>query len=93
MLGSQAGGGRASALQFETDQATNLPYKQIRGLDQVFPALPADLHPVAVARLLRTAHADLQLNGSPECPLQWLRSGGDIQPVMRIVQAADWASR
>lgn len=37
------------ALQFGCDERTRLPCRQIRGLDQVFPALPPDLHPAAVA--------------------------------------------
>lgn len=81
------------ALQFERNKATGKPYKQIRGLDKVFPALPADLHPVAVAGFLRTPQSDLQLDGRPETPLRWLSSGGDVEPVLRMVQAADWASR
>jgi hypothetical protein len=81
------------ALQFETDARTGLPAKQIRGLDRVFAALPADLHPVAVAGFLRTPHADLTLHGRALSPLEWLRSGGDVEPVLRLVDAADWASR
>ncbi len=67
--------------------------KQIRGLDRVFAALPHDLHPVAVAGFLRTPHPDLTLGGRPVTPLEWLRSGGDLTPVLRLVEAADWASR
>jgi hypothetical protein len=81
------------AVQFESHPQTNLPYKQIRGLDQVFPALPADLHPVSVAGFLRTPQPDLTLDGARLSPLQWLHSGGAIEPVLRLVEAADWASR
>ncbi|MBV8349792.1 MAG: DNA-binding protein [Mycolicibacterium sp.] len=81
------------ALQFERDRATGKPRKQIRGLDKVFAALPADLHPVAVAGLLRTPQADLQIAEHPETPLRWLGSGGNVEAVLRVVQAADWASR
>lgn len=81
------------ALQFERDKATDRPRKQIRGLDKVFAGLPADLHPVAVAGFLRTPQADLQINGRPETPLRWLSSGGDVEAVLRAVEAADWASR
>ena len=81
------------ALQFEPDPRTGMPAKQIRGLDRVFPVLPADLHPVAVAGFLRTAHPDLTLRGRALSPLEWLRSGGDVEPVLRLVDAADWASR
>jgi hypothetical protein len=81
------------ALQFETDLHSGHPHKQIRGLNRVFPALPADLHPVAVAGFLRTPHPDLSLDGRPTSPLEWLRSGGDVAAVLRLVEAADWASR
>jgi hypothetical protein len=81
------------ALQFESDPHTNRPYKQIRGLDRVFAALPPDLHPVSVAGFLRTPHPNLTLGGRPVSPREWLHSGGAIDPVMRLVEAADWASR
>lgn len=81
------------ALQFETDLQTGLPHKQIRGLDRVFAALAPNLHPVAVAGFLRTPHPDLALQGRPVHPLEWLQSGGDVDPVLRLVEAADWASR
>lgn len=81
------------ALQFETDPQTGLPHKQIRGLDRVFVALAPNLHPVAVAGFLRTPHPDLALQGRPVHPLEWLQSGGDVDPVLRLVEAADWASR
>jgi nuclear transport factor 2 (NTF2) superfamily protein len=81
------------ALQFETDPQTGRPYKQIRGLDRVFAALAPNLHPVAVAGFLRTPHPDLALHGGPAHPLEWLQSGGHVDPVLRLVEAADWASR
>lgn len=81
------------ALQFENDPQTGLPHKQIRGLDRVFAALAPNLHPVAVAGFLRTPHPDLVLQGRPVHPLEWLQSGGDVDPVLRLVEAADWASR
>lgn len=81
------------ALQFETDPRTGVPHKQVRGLDRVFAALAPNLHPVAVAGFLRTPHPDLALQGRPVHPLEWLQSGGDVDPVLRLVEAADWASR
>jgi len=80
------------AMQFESDAKTG-KYKQIRGLDRVFAALAPDLHPVAVAGFLRTPHPDLTLRGRPMSPIEWLHSGGDVAPVLRLVEAADWASR
>ncbi len=79
-------------LQFESDPKTG-ETRQIRGLDQVLAALPQDLHPTAVAGFLRAPHPDLAIDGYLRTPLEWLRSGGDVAPVLRLVQAADWASR
>jgi hypothetical protein len=81
------------ALQFEPDESAALPVRQVRGLDQVLPALPPDLHPAALAGFLRTPQIDLQMNGQPQSPLGWLRNGGDVPPVLRIIEAANWASR
>ena len=38
-------------------------------------------------------HPDLALDRRPLAPLEWLRSGGEVAPVLRLVEAADWASR
>jgi hypothetical protein len=85
-----AGGWVFPALQFENVDGR---WRQIRHLDQVLPAIPADIHPLAVARLLTTAQPDLVVDGQPVSPVQWLRNGGDIHAVLSIVHAADWASR
>jgi hypothetical protein len=85
-----AGGWVFPALQFEDVDGRR---RQIRHFDQVLPALPTDLHPLAVARLLTTAQPDLVVDGQPVSPLQWLRNGGDVHAVLTIIQAADWASR
>jgi hypothetical protein len=79
-------------MQFDEDPKTGAR-QQIRGLDQVFRALPRDLHPVAVAGFLNTPHPDLTLANQPMSPTNWLRSGGDIAPIPRLVDAANWASR
>jgi hypothetical protein len=78
------------ALQFEDEAGRR---GQIRGLDQVLRALPADLHPLSVAGFLTTPQADLRIGGQPVSPLDWLRSGGDVRPVINAAEAADWASR
>jgi hypothetical protein len=80
-------------LQFVSDPHTGRPGKQIRGLDRVFAALAPDLHPVAVAGFLRTPQPDLMLHGRPMAPLDWLRSGGEVAPVLRLVEVADWSGR
>lgn len=66
--------------------------RQIRGLDQVFKALPHDLHPVAVAGFLTTPQPNLLLEGNPTSPVIWLRSGGDITAVLDLIETARWAS-
>lgn len=75
-------------LQFETGDDGG-PVRQIRGLDQVFKALPAGLHPVAVAGFLRTPQPDLYL-GRPLTPTEWLRSGGDVDQAVAAAAEAEW---
>ena len=78
------------ALQFEDEAGRR---GQIRGLDQVLRVLPADLHPLSVAGFLTTPQADLRIGGQPVSPLAWLRSGGDVGPVINVAEVADWSSR
>jgi hypothetical protein len=85
-----AGGWVFPALQFEDVDGRR---RQIRHLDQVLPAIPTDIHPLAVARLLSSSQPDLVVDAHPVSPLQWLRDGGDLRAVRKIVDAADWASR
>jgi hypothetical protein len=63
-------GWRLPAVQFADDGG------MVPGLDRVLPAIPADLHPVAVWRWLTTPIPDLSLDGSPAAPLPWLAAGG-----------------
>jgi hypothetical protein len=76
------------ALQFET-ASDGRPTRQIRGLDQLFKALPADLHPVAVAGFLRTAQPGL-FQGRPMTPVEWLREGGDVSQAITVATSVDW---
>jgi hypothetical protein len=66
---------RLPAFQFAEDDG------MVPGLDRVLPAIPADLHPLAVWRWLTTPVADLALDGSEAAPLQWLAAGGSPAPV------------
>jgi hypothetical protein len=75
-------------LQFETGDNGG-PTRQVRGLDQVFKALPADLHPVAVAGFLRTPQLDL-FHGRPMTPVEWLRDGGDVGQAVDAAANIDW---
>jgi hypothetical protein len=79
------------AMQFEDDLRTG-SRQQIRGLDQIFRALPDDLHPVSVAGFLCAPHPLLVLEGRSVSPIFWLRSGADIAPVSDLVAAANWIS-
>jgi hypothetical protein len=75
-------------LQFETG-GDGGPTRQVRGLDQVFKALPAGLHPVAVAGFLRTPQPDL-FAGRSMTPVEWLREGGDVEAAVTAAASADW---
>jgi hypothetical protein len=74
-------------LQFETGDNGG-PTLPVRGLDQVFKALPQDLHPVAVAEFLRTPQPGL-VHGRPMTPVEWLREGGDIDQAVAAA-TVDW---
>jgi hypothetical protein len=80
------------ALQFEVNLKTGKPGRQVRGLERVFQALPAGRHPTAVAGLLRTPQTELQVDGRPLSILEWLRSGGPIEPALELIEVADWAT-
>jgi hypothetical protein len=75
-------------LQFETGDNGG-PTRQVRGLDQVFKALPADLHPVAVAGFLRTPQLEL-FHRRPMTPVEWLRDGGDVERAVAAASNTDW---
>lgn len=75
-------------LQFEVT-ADGGPGRQIRGLDQVFKALPGGLHPIAITGFLRTPQPDL-FHNRPMAPLEWLRDGGDIATAVAAAANTDW---
>lgn len=79
-------------IQFEFNLTTGKPDRQIRGLERVFRALPEGRHPSAVAGLLRTPQPELEVEGRPLSILEWLRSGGPVEPVLELIEIADWAS-
>jgi hypothetical protein len=79
-------------IQFEVNLKTGKPDKQIRGLERVFAALPVGLHPATVAGLLRTPQTELQVDGQPRSIVEWLRSGGPVDPVLHLIEIGDWAS-
>lgn len=75
-------------LQFETGDGGG-PTRQVRGLDRVFKALPADLHPVAVAGFLRTPQPGL-FHGHEMTLVEWLRAGGDVDQAVVAAGNLDW---
>jgi hypothetical protein len=48
---------------------------------------------VAVDGFLHTPHLDLQVDGNPMAPLDWLRSGGDVAAVVAVAETTDWYGR
>jgi hypothetical protein len=80
------------AIQFEVNLKTGKPDRQIRGLERAFQELPAGRHPTAVAGLLRTPQTELEVDGRDLSILEWLRSGGPIEPVLELIEIADWAT-
>ncbi|MUL48412.1 hypothetical protein FZI85_27870 [Mycobacterium sp. CBMA293] len=81
------------APQFETNPTTGRPFRQVRGLSDVFKSLPDDLHPVAVDGFLHTPQPELNRDGRDQAPLDWLRDGGDVDAVIAAALASDWYSR
>jgi hypothetical protein len=79
--------------QFDSDPKTGLPFRQVRGLAEVFKSLPEDLHPVAVDGFLHTRQPELERDGHALAPLDWLREGGDVTNVIAAALASDWYGR
>jgi hypothetical protein len=64
--------------------------KPVRGLDQVLPSPPIDLHPTAVAGFLLTPQQELDIDGRPRAVRDWLNSGGAVELVLRLIEIGDW---
>ncbi|CAN5555390.1 hypothetical protein BH10ACT9_BH10ACT9_46160 [soil metagenome] len=82
-------------MQFEVvdDNRCGQALQQVRGLDQILPALPTDVHPLAVAGFLLTPQSELNVDGGPRTVREWLRGGGAVADVLRLVEIGDWAPR
>jgi excisionase family DNA binding protein len=86
--------GERSLYGIKDGGAWRIPRFQFRGkrvvpsLPAVLPAMPAELHPVAVKRWLTTPNPDLPLGPDDEAtsPLDWLASGGDPAQVVALAQ-------
>lgn len=67
---------------------------EVPGLDRVLELIPAAWHPLSVTRFLRTPQHDLAVNDAPATPLEWLsHSDGDINPVLALIEIAEWTAR
>lgn len=71
-------GWRLPSWQFSGD--TTLP-----GLATVLAAVPSDQPPLMVAGFMATPQPDLELDGAPVTPRQWLLAHGDPRPVADLV--------
>jgi hypothetical protein len=73
----------------EFDGDTRVP-----GLAQLLEFVPADWHPLSVHGFLHTPHPDIAIASTAATPLEWLRhSGGDIAPVVKLIEIAQWTGR
>jgi hypothetical protein len=83
------------SLQFDTvhNGRDPLTLKHVRGLDRVLPhLLPRGLHPTAVAGFLLTPQSELLIDGQPKSVREWLLHGQPLEPVLNLVDVADWAA-
>lgn len=83
------------SLQFDTvrNGRDSLTLKHVRGLDRVLPhLLPRGLHPTAVAGFLLTPQPDLLIDGQPKSVREWLLHGQPVEPVLNLIDVADWAA-
>jgi hypothetical protein len=56
------------------------------GLGGVVPAFPRDVHPVAVQRFMSEPSPDLEIFDEAVSPIEWLRSGGDPEPIAAVAR-------
>ena len=58
----------------------------VPGAERVFPAIPANAHPVALARWFTSPDPDLVVgpDETPVSPRDWLAGGGDPAEVARL---------
>lgn len=82
LLGVERSGGWLLP-RFQFSETSELP-----GLAEVLPAFPRDSHPAAVYAFLTRPSADLELEGEPLSPQDWLSSGGASSVVVDLVEAA-----
>lgn len=79
------------SVQFEQLDGRKPRLKLVRGLERVLPALPADLHPRAVAAFLLEPQSELSIRGRETSVRDWLLSGGSAEPVLALTDVEEWA--
>jgi hypothetical protein len=79
------------AVQFEKRARGRPKLKLVRGLEQVLPALPPDLHPSALAAFLLEPRPELVIRGRANSVREWLLSGGSAEPVLALADVEEWA--
>lgn len=79
------------AVQFEERTRGKPRLKVVRGLEHVLPALPADLHPSALAAFLLEPQPELVIRGRENSVREWLLSGGSAEPVLALADVEEWA--
>jgi hypothetical protein len=76
------------------DEGGRVDGAEVPGLARVLDYVPAGWHPVSVNRFLHTPQLDLAIDQAPATPLEWLKhTDGDIAPVVRLVEIAEWTGR
>lgn len=60
------------------------------GFEQVFFALPSELHPAVVAGFLLTPQAELIVAGQPTTVQDWLVQGGGVDQVLGLIDISEW---
>lgn len=78
-----AGRGRARLVpRFQLDEHG----RPLPGLASVLAALPEGLHPLEVEGFFTTAQPDLDLDGHPLTPRDWLATGGEMARVAELAR-------
>jgi hypothetical protein len=60
---------------------------ELPGLEALVKAIPEDMQPAGVQGFISTPQASLSLHGEPLTPGEWLRQGGDTQPVIDVLDS------
>ena len=81
------------AMQFDViDNGGRRDLKVVRRLDRVLRALPADVHPLAIAGFLLRPQQELAIKGRPCTVRDWLSSGGAVGAALHLIDVGEWAS-